>query len=123
MRGKLIEQQKGIIVVEYETNPKEGKPIGHKSILPIPADDYERVLPRVGQEVEFVIWTGGRQVIGESEPDPVAWVQNTPVEETWDDIFEAADWTEPLYTETIGDAMENLREWFKQHYHTPKRKK
>jgi hypothetical protein len=40
-------------------------------------DMYEKALPLIGQEVEFIIWTGGRHVIGEPEFEPVAWIQES----------------------------------------------
>jgi hypothetical protein len=47
------------------------------SILPIPENDWERNIGRIGEEVEFVKWDGGRQCIGEPEIQPVAWIQES----------------------------------------------
>lgn len=60
------------MVVEYKDN-------GNKCILAIPPEDWEKNLDKIGEEVEFVRWDGGRQVIGESDFQPVAWIQEKAV--------------------------------------------
>ena len=60
------------LVVEYESDNQsfingDKKGIFVKLSLPIPPDDWERNLPKIGQEVAFIIWDGGRQ----SGNDPI----------------------------------------------------
>lgn len=76
LKQLVIEYKCPSIKREGESCPKNNNcKYPECSILPIPEDDWERNIGRVGEEVEFVKWDGGRQCIGEPEIQPVAWVQ------------------------------------------------
>lgn len=72
---KISELQQ--IAIEYENWAGFDLPRMEKYSILLSPDMYEKALPLIGQEVEFIIWDGGRQVIGEPEFEPVAWIQES----------------------------------------------